>query len=426
MDSEKRNPSDQPKQNELDLEFSQMEPITPKKIIEPKASLLDKAKGFIGSLNKKGEAMPNNTERKEPVFGDMSVGSSTHSDTAEPSLETSAPVQEPSHVEAESVHTQSTQDTTESQPMSPTQSSSNWKHPENWALLQKLPQKHRRLVVALAGAILLLLFFLWLKPESNTVDALQAQNSNNLPIEFQPLDQNEIQITEDPATDDISASDTGADSPSATPEQNAVNTSTTETHLAGMAGHIANSVSLASPQETTPVAAPVREVEKTPAQPQPQQAARPTPQPAKPAQTAQRPTERQNTAQRTERQEKAAAPKPAQTQPAQQPRTERKAAPVVEATPARTENRSTTASNTKTLTIQQGVSLMQVFRNHNLNISDVNAMTKANGAGNTLSSFKPGDKVQVSLNSNGRVTEMRLQDGTRFIRQADGTYIYRK
>jgi len=77
-------------------------------------------------------------------------------------------------------------------------------------------------------------------------------------------------------------------------------------------------------------------------------------------------------------------------------------------------------SATKTLTVPQGVSLMQVFRDNKLNISDVNA------AGNALSSFKPGDKVQVSVNSQGRVSELRLSNGGKFIRQADGSYQYKK
>ena len=83
-------------------------------------------------------------------------------------------------------------------------------------------------------------------------------------------------------------------------------------------------------------------------------------------------------------------------------------------------------SSAKTLTVPKGVSLMQVFRDNQLNISDVNAMSKAAGAGNVLSSFKPGDKVAVSVNSQGRVNEMRLSNGTRFVRQSDGSYEYKK
>ena len=83
-------------------------------------------------------------------------------------------------------------------------------------------------------------------------------------------------------------------------------------------------------------------------------------------------------------------------------------------------------ASAKTLTVPKGVSLMQVFRDNQLNISDVNAMSKAAGAGNVLSSFKPGDKVAVSVNSQGRVNEMRLSNGTRFVRQSDGSYEYKK
>lgn len=80
----------------------------------------------------------------------------------------------------------------------------------------------------------------------------------------------------------------------------------------------------------------------------------------------------------------------------------------------------------KTLTVPKGVSLMQVFRDNQLNISDVNAMSKAAGAGNVLSSFKSGDKVTVSVNNQGRVNEMRLSNGARFVRQSDGSYQYKK
>ena len=97
---------------------------------------------------------------------------------------------------------------------------------------------------------------------------------------------------------------------------------------------------------------------------------------------------------------------------------------IVDAKPA-TKAAAPTAS-VKTLTVPKGVSLMQVFRDNQLNISDVNAMSKAAGAGNVLSSFKPGDKVAVSVNSQGRVNEMRLSNGTRFVRQSDGSYEYKK
>ena len=86
--------------------------------------------------------------------------------------------------------------------------------------------------------------------------------------------------------------------------------------------------------------------------------------------------------------------------------------------------------NRQEMTILKGESITiwqdNIYSNNKLNISDVNAMTKASGAGNALSSFKPGDKVQVSVNSQGRVSELRLSNGGKFIRQADGSYQYKK
>ena len=96
---------------------------------------------------------------------------------------------------------------------------------------------------------------------------------------------------------------------------------------------------------------------------------------------------------------------------------------IVDAKPA---TKAAPTASAKTLTVPKGVSLMQVFRDNQLNISDVNAMSKAAGAGNVLSSFKPGDKVAVSVNSQGRVNEMRLSNGARFVRQSDGSYEYKK
>ncbi len=88
-------------------------------------------------------------------------------------------------------------------------------------------------------------------------------------------------------------------------------------------------------------------------------------------------------------------------------------------------NSTASRLSAKTLTVPKGVSLMQVFRDNQLNISDVNAMSKAAGAGNVLSSFKSGDKVTVSVNNQGRVNEMRLSNGARFVRQSDGSYQYK-
>ena len=61
--------------------------------------------------------------------------------------------------------------------------------PENWKILSILPQKHRRIFVALCILLLLLLFVLLMKPSSETVQSFEQQNSNNIPIQFQQLDQ---------------------------------------------------------------------------------------------------------------------------------------------------------------------------------------------------------------------------------------------
>ena len=107
----------------------------------------------------------------------------------------------------------------------------------------------------------------------------------------------------------------------------------------------------------------------------------------------------------------------------QQAKTEKQVVDILE---GRSSGSKPAPAGSKTLTVPQGVTLMQVFRDNKLPIADVNAMTKAHGAGNALSRFKPGDKVQVSLNSQGRVSEMRLSNGSRFVRQSDGSYQFKK
>ena len=74
MDSEHRNPEKEhnPAQNELDLGFNQMEPITPKKVIKPEPSLFEKAKGLFAKKEQKN--IENQfAARKEPVFGSSGV-----------------------------------------------------------------------------------------------------------------------------------------------------------------------------------------------------------------------------------------------------------------------------------------------------------------------------------------------------------------
>ncbi|OOR99758.1 hypothetical protein B0187_02825 [Haemophilus paracuniculus] len=83
---------------------------------------------------------------------------------------------------------------------------------------------------------------------------------------------------------------------------------------------------------------------------------------------------------------------------------------------------SDTVVASKTMTVPKSVSLMQVFRDNGLNISDVNAMSRANGI---VSNLKVNEKITVRLDKNNRVVEMNIGSGGRFTRQADGSYRFK-
>ncbi|HDR1021566.1 TPA: opacity-associated protein OapA [Pasteurella multocida] len=463
MDSEKpKNEAEHnPAQNELDLEFSQIEPITPKKVIKPEPSLFDKAKGLFA---RKEQHVPQFTMRKEPTFSSIPA-TATSQTTASPSqnptvdsqptvhseniavaqttvhnettahtetaVHTGAPtVTETVNVQAETatIETLTTEIPQEENPaqnaeqelppqeqatsqvaaaMAATTAAAaatvsavqkSWKNPETWPFLQALPQRHRRIAVVLFALILLLLLFFWLKPSTDTVQSFEQQNANAVPIQFQPLDKS--QNNEATVLDNLNNPQNNA---------NTVTTENTDAALPKQTQDVQTSTATIPPVLNNTQAP----ADKTAVNEKPQ--AVETTKPVEKAPVVEKPKaiETPKTVEQPKAKEKA---KVVEAKPT---KVEKKSAPVVEAEPAK-------STKGKTLTVPQGVSLMQVFRNHNLNIADVNAMTKAKGAGNALSSFKPGDKVQVSVNSQGRVTEMRLENGARFVRQADGSYIYKK
>ena len=401
MDSEQRNLGNQNNladsaQNELDLGLNKMEPITPKKAIGNEPSLLERAKTLF---NKKPQTA---VERKEPTLRDFSTAPNTSEEAFVPST-----AQEEHHVAADpivaedmsSATTESTVTeensvkTTASQAASaPKATKATLASPENWKILSILPQKHRRIFVALCILLLLLLFILLMKPSSETVQSFEQQNSNNIPIQFQQLDQTQeneatvldTQTASSPSSLEITQPNitTNTNSEAAVAENTGVETNTpkaeapvrTEAVKPHAAQHVAKKVETESVRE-----------EKAPAKPQPV----------------------------------------VQNKPQVKPQAPKRVIEVVEAKSA-VRPSAATAVTGKNLVVPQGVSLMQVFRDNNLQIADVNAMTKANGAGNVLSSFKPGDQVQVLLNAQGRVTELRLSNGGRFIRQADGSYTFKK
>lgn len=449
MDSMNNNQSNENKsQNELDLGLNQADAVTPRKPVQSNESLLDKAKGLKDLFGRKEQIGTQFHVRKEPTFGEnhtQQIGQpqqqSSFTETVKMTAENIENKVEAS-VESviETVETKvegvventasATEQAKETIAAGATAAATALKRPEKWKILQILPEKHRRLFIAILALVLLLIVFFALKPNSDTVESFEQQNSNEIPVQFQSLDQS--QPVETTVLDNVPAPQENA--PSAENQAQAESVNTTEP---GKMEYVGDQKAATESAKATGVASSANE---TVAQPVP--AAPVRPEPAKPAERTvetRRETVKHD-AVKPVTQERKIVEKPAakQVQPKTEtvrkaPVQETKAAPknerkvqIVEAKPATNTAKVASNSASKTLTVPKGVSLMQVFRDNNLNISDVNAMTKANGAGNALSSFKPGDKVQVSLNGQGRVSELRLSNGAKFVRQADGSYQFKK
>ena len=457
----KNQPNDNSSQNELDLGFNHSDSVTPRKTIQQSGSIFDKAKGLFG---KKQQADTQFHVRREPTFGaatsqPFSPSQTFQSENVEQVAQASAcSSQEPvENVQVENVveekvifENSPTEEvvedaTTQAETVTPAAAAS-LKSPEKWKVLQMLPEKHRRLFIAILGLVVLLIIFFTLKPNSDTVESFEQQNSNEIPVQFQSLDQSqpvETTVLDNnnaaPATTEQAANEAKSDAPPAM-------------EFVGDKADAAKSQP-AEPAQQTVAQQPATQ----PAPVQPAVAPAPVKEPVKTVQ----PTVEKHTVtvehkaeprrEQTSVVQEKKQPKPVAEKAAVQPTqtVKKESSKIQEAKPVATkdskvqiveaksathnavkaaEPAAQTASTgaTKTLTVPQGVSLMQVFRDNKLNISDVNAMTKASGAGNALSSFKPGDKVQVSVNSQGRVSELRLSNGGKFIRQADGSYQYKK
>ena len=456
----KNQPNDNSSQNELDLGFNHSDSVTPRKPVQQSSSIFDKAKGLFG---KKEQPDTQFHVRREPTFGaaasqPFSPSQAFQSENTEQSVQSSAfGAQEPvENVQVENVAEEKVifenspaeeiveEVTTQAETVAPTAAAAaaSLKSPEKWKVLQMLPEKHRRLFIAILGLVVLLIIFFTLKPNSDTVESFEQQNSNEIPVQFQSLDQSqpvETTVLDNnnnaaPTTTEQVANDAKSDTPPAME------------YVGGKAD--AAKSQPAEPAQQTVVQQPATQPAVAPA---PVKEPVKTVQPTVEKHTATvehkaEPRREQTSVVQEKKQPKPVAEK-ATVQPTQTVKKElskiQEAKPVatkdskvqiVEAKSAThnavkaAEPAAQTASTgaTKTLTVPQGVSLMQVFRDNKLNISDVNAMTKASGAGNALSSFKPGDKVQVSVNSQGRVSELRLSNGGKFIRQADGSYQYKK
>lgn len=438
----------QPAQAELDL--SQMEPITPKKAVKAEPSFLDKAKSLFAK--KETAEMPRFHERKEPTFGQPKETAFTSepkttvlpvidNTPTQNEVEITTPHIETEATAAEQVEIEVSEKTPEAENSenviiaSPTiaKAKSKLTHPENWAIMQKLPEKHRRLFVAIAAGVLVLLALLWLKPSSETVEEIQANQSNSMPIEFQslvPNQQNQASTAVDNSQAAVPAESVNTSSEINTSQTVAATPVENTSHIQPVAHTDKN-------EDTR--AAELARLEKLKAEEAKLKAEKAKAEQLKAEQEAKLKAEKL-------KKEELAAKEKAEKAKAEKLKAEQKAksekakstsgVPVVEAKPAGNNAKSsvpvveatkaTGSATNKTLTVQKGVSLMQVFRDNNLNISDIGAMSRAKGAENVLSSFKPGEKVQVSVNSQGRVNTMRLPNGSTFVRQADGSYKYNK
>ena len=460
----KNQPNDNSSQNELDLGFNHSDSVTPRKPVQQSGSIFDKAKGLFG---KKEQPDTQFHVRREPTFGaaasqPFSPSQAFQSENTEQSAPSSAfGTQEPvENVQVESVAEEKVifenssaeeiveEVTTQAETVAPAAAAAaSLKSPEKWKVLQMLPEKHRRLFIAILGLLVLLIIFFTLKPNSDTVESFEQQNSNEIPVQFQSLDQSqpvETTILDNnntvaPAKTEQAANDAKSDTPPAME-------------------YVGDKADAAKSQPAEPAPQTVAQQPATQAPAQPTTVA---PTAAKdPVKTAQPAVEKHTVTvehkaeprrEQTQAVQEKKQPKPATEKATAQPTqtVKKEQSKIQEAKPVATKetkvqiveaksatNKTVKAAEpvvqtastgaTKTLTVPQGVSLMQVFRDNKLNIADVNAMTKANGAGNALSSFKPGDKVQVSVNGQGRVSELRLSNGGKFIRQADVSYQYKK
>lgn len=286
---------------------------------------------------------------------------------------------------------------------------------------EKVPSKYRRLILVVLLALALLLVFFLLKPKTpETVEALQNQGTS-LPIEFRPVDEAEAKRAEEEAkallqqqAEQLAAQQAAQQQAAQTEQNNA------QPAVQNTAANVVEQPAVAV----------------TPAQPEPKVDAAPEPKP-----------------------EPVVAVKPVVVEPVKKPVTTgsvihqpenkpepvkvEKVKPVVKAEPAKPVQpapvkakveptpaakaaepvKAAAAVSSKTLTVQKGVTLFQNFRDNGLgnNLPELNKMTKLNGE---TSRLNPGQKITVRLDSQNRIVEMNIGAG-RYLRQADGSYIYK-
>ena len=459
----KNQPNDNSSQNELDLGFNHSDSVTPRKPVQQSGSIFDKAKGLFG---KKEQPDTQFHVRREPTFGaaasqPFSPSQAFQSENVEQSVSSSSfETQEPvENVQVENIAEEKVifenspaeeiveEVTTQAETVVPAAAAvASLKSPEKWKVLQMLPEKHRRLFIAILGLVVLLIIFFTLKPNSDTVESFEQQNGNEIPVQFQSLDQSqpvETTILDNntvaPAKTEQAANDAKSDTPPAMEyvgdKADAAKSQTAEPAQQTVAQQPATQPVPVKPTLDATSKEPLLRTLQPTAEKhtatvehkaEPRREHTPVVQEKKQPKPAIEKATAQPTKTVKKEQSKIQEAKPVATKETKVQIVEAKSETNKTVKAAEPVAQTASTGATKTLTVPQGVSLMQVFRDNKLNIADVNAMTKANGAGNALSSFKPGDKVQVSVNGQGRVSELRLSNGGKFIRQADGSYQYKK
>ncbi|WP_373778000.1 LysM-like peptidoglycan-binding domain-containing protein [Glaesserella sp.] len=289
------------------------------------------------------------------------------------------------------------------------------------SVIDRVPPQYRRLfIVGGLGVALLLVFFL-LKPSTpETVEELQQQGTS-LPIEFRPVDEAEAKRAEEEAKAlqekaqqeaQLLQAQQQAAQQQAAQQQQAVQQQVAQQQVAQQQ---ADQLAQTAQNQVEQVVQTAQTVTITPTT---QTGAEVV------AVAVKQPEVRPNTGNNSVIYQPETEKKAEKAKPALQPKAETKtiqAQPKPKAEPTRTTSAAGAVSS-KTMTVPKGVSLMQVFRDNGLNIADVNAMNKVNSM---ISRLKEGEKVTVRLDKNNRVTEMTIGSGGRFIRQTDGSYVFK-
>ena len=290
--------------------------------------------------------------------------------------------------------------------------------PEKEPLLTKVPSKLRRILLVVLLALALLFAFFLLKPNTpETVGELQQQGTS-LPIEFRPVDEAEAKRAEQEARaqqEALLAQQAAQQAQAEQQAQQAQQAAQAQAPQPAATATVAAAAPAVAPAAPAAPATEVAKVEKPVVTPKPVVVA-PVTKPETTGSVIHQPeTPVKAEPKKVEKVEKV-------VKPAAQPAPVAKAEPKAAAKPA-VEEAAPAAGSSKTMVVPQGTSLMQVFRNHNLNIADVNAMSKVN---NVVSNLKVGEKVTVRLDSNNRVAEMHIGSGGKFVRQANGSYTFSK